>query len=186
MKKFWMPIVCLTLLGGCASHKYVKEQIAVLAEQRDQVDQAQDAKLAEIDVRSREALDRANSAHQLAAGKFLYSAVVPDVQVTFSGGQAKLGPAAAARLIELASQLKAENRNVYLEIQGHTDSTGSEAANEAVGLKRAEAVRQFLSRQGIALNRMATISYGETAPQASNATRAGRAANRRVVLVVMY
>ena len=76
-----------------------------------------------------------------------------------------------ARLRELVQRLKAENRNVYLEIQGHTDATGDAKANEALGLARAEAVRRFMSREGIALNRIATISYGDTAPVASGCER---------------
>ena len=54
-----------------------------------------------------------------------------------------------------------------------------------LGQSRAEAVRRFLSDQGIALNRMATISYGETKPVAPNNTREGRAQNRRVAIVVL-
>jgi outer membrane protein OmpA-like peptidoglycan-associated protein len=54
-----------------------------------------------------------------------------------------------------------------------------------LGQERAEAVRLFLNRQGIALNRINTISYGPDAPVQPNNTRDGRAANRRVVLVVL-
>ena len=50
---------------------------------------------------------------------------------------------------------------------------------------RAEAVRRYLSQQGIALNRMSTISYGEGSPVASNDTREGRSQNRRVAIVVL-
>jgi outer membrane protein OmpA-like peptidoglycan-associated protein len=78
-----------------------------------------------------------------------------------------------------------DNQYVYLEIQGHTVSTGSDQRNTAVGQARADAVRNFLGKQGVALNRMATTSYGEGAPVASNNTKAGRAANRRVVIVVL-
>jgi outer membrane protein OmpA-like peptidoglycan-associated protein len=54
-----------------------------------------------------------------------------------------------------------------------------------LGEERAEAVRLFLNEQGVALNRMNTISYGKTAPVADNKTKAGRAQNRRVNIVVM-
>ena len=54
-----------------------------------------------------------------------------------------------------------------------------------LGADRAEAVRRYLNKQGVALNRMATISYGEDEPVAPNNTRDGRAANRRVVVVVL-
>ena len=97
----------------------------------------------------------------------------------------QLSPEAEQRLAELAQRLKAENRNVYLEIQGHTDATGSADHNEKLGEERAEAVRRYLSRDGIALNRMSTISYGAEAPVAPNDTREGRAQNRRVAIVVL-
>jgi outer membrane protein OmpA-like peptidoglycan-associated protein len=87
--------------------------------------------------------------------------------------------------MEFAQKLKTDNKNVYLEIQGHTDASGPPAVNRRLGEERAEAVRRFLNQQGVALNRMATISYGEDAPVAPNDTRAGRAQNRRVVVVVL-
>jgi outer membrane protein OmpA-like peptidoglycan-associated protein len=97
----------------------------------------------------------------------------------------QLSPEAQARLTEFAQKLKGENQNVYLEIQGHTDSRGSEELNERLGAERAEAVRRFLNQQGIALNRMSTISYGKDSPVAPNDTPEGRAQNRRVVIIVL-
>jgi len=94
-------------------------------------------------------------------------------------------PEAQQRLAELAGRLKNENKNVYLEIQGYTDSTGTPDYNERLGEQRAEAVRRYLSSQGVALNRMATISYGQDQPVAPNDTREGRAQNRRVAIVVL-
>lgn len=96
-----------------------------------------------------------------------------------------LSPEAEERLTTLLNQLKTQNKPVYIEIQGHTDSTGSDAYNQKLGMERAEAARLFLYKQGLPLSRIATISYGESAPVASNATPQGRAANRRVVLVVL-
>ena len=86
---------------------------------------------------------------------------------------------------ELVQRLKSENKNVYLEIQGYTDSTGTPDYNDKLGEARAEAVRKYLNQQGIALNRMATISYGQEQPVAPNDTREGRAQNRRVAIVVL-
>jgi outer membrane protein OmpA-like peptidoglycan-associated protein len=97
----------------------------------------------------------------------------------------KLSSEADQRLTEFAEKLKGDNRNVYLEIQGHTDSTGPDSANQRLGEERAEAVRLFLNQQGVPLNRMSTISYGKADPVAPNKTRTGRAQNRRVVLIVM-
>ena len=103
----------------------------------------------------------------------------------FPVDKATLSPEAEQRLSELVDRLKGENRNVYLEIQGHTDSTGSSAYNEELGRERAEAVRRFLNAHGVSLNRMSTISYGKDAPVAPNDTAEGRAQNRRVVIVVL-
>jgi len=93
----------------------------------------------------------------------------------------------AKKLIDDAiAQLKAENRGVYFEIEGHTDATGPEIYNKKLGEDRAEAVRNYLHDQhGIALNRMQVISYGEEKPVVDNKTRTNRAQNRRVVIKVL-
>ena len=141
--------------------------------------------ISKLDKNVQEALDRANAAHKLAEGKFVYSTVLNGESINFSSGQAVLSKEAQAYLADLAQKLIADNQNVYLEIQGHTDATGPDALNVSLGLRRAEAVRLFLSQQGIALNRMSTISYGKILPVESNKTANGRASNRRVVIVVL-
>jgi outer membrane protein OmpA-like peptidoglycan-associated protein len=175
-------------LGGCATKKFVTEQVGAvdsrLATTQGQVS-AQQTQLGELDKTSREALDRATAAGKLAEGKFLYSMVLSDDSVKFPVESAKLSEEAQTRLLAFAQKLTSENRNVYLEIQGHTDATGTKEINHRLGEERAEAVRLFMNKQGVALNRMATISYGDEAPVASNKDRAGRAQNRRVVVVVL-
>ena len=147
--------------------------------------QTHGTKLGELDRTSREALDRAQAAGKLAEGKFLYSMVLSDDSVKFPVNGAQLSPEAQTRLLAFAEKMKAENKNVYLEIQGHTDATGAKANNMRLGAQRAEAVRLFMNKQGIALNRMSTISYADEAPVAPNTTRDGRAQNRRVVVIVL-
>lgn len=159
---------------GCASHKFVRENVAVV-----------DQRVTQVEGTAGEALQRANAAHKLAEGKFLYEVVLSDDSVKFPTDRYALSPEAEARLAELAQRLKAENRNVYLEIQGHTDATGDDTYNEQLGEARAEAVRRYLAKQGVALNRMATISYGEESPVAPNETPEGRSQNRRVAIVVL-
>lgn len=161
-------------LGGCATKKYVNEQITPVA-----------THLAAVDKTSQEALQRATAAGKLAEGKFMYQVVLSDDAVKFPSDVAALSPEAESRLAELAERLKGENKNVYVEIQGHTDDRADETYNYRLGEQRAESVRRFLARQGVALNRMATISYGEDEPVAPNENRDGRAQNRRVVLVVL-
>jgi len=180
--------VAAVSLGGCATREYVDQHVAgvdakVQATQ-SQVNQHQD-RLAQLDQSTKEALDRATAAGKLAEGKFLYSMVLSDDSVKFPVDSAKLSPEADQRLTEFAEKLKTDNRNVYLEIQGHTDSRGPVSLNQRLGEERAEAVRMFMNKHGVPLNRMSTISYGKQDPAADNKTRAGRAQNRRVVLVVM-
>ena len=182
-------------LTGCATKDFVREQVAVvdskaqanqmaLDQQKTTLDQHQ-AHLVRLDQATQEALDRATAAGKLAEGKFLYSMVLSDDSVKFPVDSAKLSPEAQERLNSFVEKLKQDNRIVYLEIQGHTDSRGSVALNQRLGQERAEAVRVFMSKHGVPLNRMATISYGKDEPVADNKTRDGRAQNRRVVLVVM-
>jgi outer membrane protein OmpA-like peptidoglycan-associated protein len=182
-------------LQGCATTDFVKKEIAGVDSRiqstQDQVNAQQgklsdhDARIAATDRTAHDALDRAQAAGKLAEGKFLYSMVLSDDSVKFSASGSDLTPEAQTRLSDFAQKLKTENRNVYLEIQGHTDDRGSKAGNLRLGQDRAEAVRRFLNQQGVALNRISTISYGDSAPVASNKNRAGRAQNRRVVVIVL-
>ena len=175
-------------LGGCATQDYVDKHVAAV---QGQVDTArghasdQDERIGAADKTAHEALERAIEAGKLAQGKFLYSMVLTDDATKFPVGGSTLSDEAKSRLTEFASKLKSDNRPVYLEIQGYTDATGAPAANLALGQARAEAVRLYLNEQGVALNRMATISYGQDNPVASNDTKDGRAQNRRVVMVVL-
>jgi peptidoglycan-associated lipoprotein len=175
-------------LGGCATKDYVNQQVAtedtkVQAAQAT-LDQHQ-THLSQLDQSTKDALDRATAAGKLAEGKFLYSMVLSDDSVKFPVASSKLSPEAEQRLSDFADKLKNDNRNVYVEIQGHTDSRGADSINSRLGEERAEAVRLYMNQHGVPLNRMATISYGKQDPVANNKTRSGRAQNRRVVLIVM-
>jgi len=182
-------------LSGCATKGFVRQQVGV-EDQKVQATEGQvtaqqatlqghEQHLGELDKNTREALERAEAAGKLAEGKFLYSMVLSDDSVKFPVESSELSPEAKARLLEFAQKLKTDNKNVYLEIQGHTDATGSPEINRRLGEERAEAVRRFMNEQGVALNRMNTISYGPDSPVASNKTRVGRAQNRRVVVIVL-
>jgi outer membrane protein OmpA-like peptidoglycan-associated protein len=168
-------------LGGCATKGFVRDQVAVVGQRVD----ATDAHVAQVEGTAKDALDRATAAGKLAEGKFLYSEVLSDDSMKFAVNHYDLTPEAEARLDAFADKLKGDNRNVYVEIQGHTDSTGAKDYNYKLGEERAEAVRRYLNEKGVALNRMNTISYGPDAPAQPNDTRDGRQANRRVVLIVL-
>jgi len=186
-------------VSGCATKTYVGEQVSKssassekrINEVESQVEATQtrvkehDSRIAELDKTTREALERAQAAGKLAEGKFVFSLVLSDDAVKFPVNKSALSQDAEDRLKDFAERLKSENKNVFLEIQGHTDSTGTPEFNMQLGEARAEAVRRFLNRQGIALNRMSTISYGQDEPVDSNKTKDGRAKNRRVVVVVL-
>lgn len=132
------------------------------------------------------ALTEAKDARKLAKGKILWSITLSDERVKFGFDQAKIPPEAAQALNELASQVKGMDKTVYIEIEGHTDSIGSEEHNLKLGDQRAEAVLNFLHEQGgLPLHAMSVISLGESRPVAENNTREGRSQNRRVVVRVL-
>jgi peptidoglycan-associated lipoprotein len=147
---------------------------------------ALEAGLASTAATAKEALERALAAGKLAEGKLLFTAVLTDDVTQFPFDKATLTRAAKTELNAFAEKLKTENQNVYIEVQGHTDNIGGATGNQALGLKRANAVVAYLNSEfGIPMHRMSALSYGESRPIASNKTKAGRAQNRRVVLVVL-
>jgi peptidoglycan-associated lipoprotein len=175
-------------LGGCATKGYVNQQVGSVDTRVSDVTARvadHDAKLANLDQNTRDALQRAQAAGKLAEGKFLYQEVLTDDSMKFRTAKADLSPEAQARLDAFVDKLKSDNRNVYVEVQGHTDTTGSKQGNYRLGEERAEAVRRYLNEHGVALNRIGTISYGADAPAQPNDKKAGREANRRVVLIVL-
>ena len=146
-----------------------------------------EADIAQVSKTAQDALERAAAAGKLAAGKMAYEVVLSEDKVKFGTNKAVLSKQAMEALDEFAAKVKAENRGVYIEVQGHTDSIGSAAHNHKVGQQRADAVRSYLhTKGGIPLHRLSAMSYGESMSVASNMNRAGRAQNRRVVLVVLY
>lgn len=181
LNRVMLLVAVIVSASGCATQKYVDESVARLETRLDE----QNERINELSETSRQALDRATNAGVLAQGKFLYTVVFTDGETTFDSDKSTLSDGAQSRLTRMAVDLKADNQNVYLEIQGHTDSTGSAQYNQLLGLQRAEAVRRHLHTQGIALDRMATISYGEDAPAEPNSSADGRALNRRVEIVVL-
>jgi peptidoglycan-associated lipoprotein len=121
-----------------------------------------------------------------AARRLVYEVVLSEDQGNFKFGKTTLPPQAKERIDEMVAQLKQDPKNVYIEIEGHTDSVGAKSLNEKIGLARAEAVQRYLYEQyQIPLHKMNIISYGKDKPIAPNKTRAGRAQNRRVVIRVL-
>jgi len=121
-----------------------------------------------------------------ATRKLVYEVTLSEDQGNFKLGAAALPDEARAKLDEVVNRLKSDSKNVFIEIEGHTDSLGSKELNNQLGLERAENVKRYLYEQHqIPLHKMNVISYGEDKPVAPNNKRDGRAQNRRVVVKVL-
>ncbi|HEV2721884.1 MAG TPA: OmpA family protein [Thermoanaerobaculia bacterium] len=194
-------------LGACATNKSVDQKIAESQAQSSkkiesvsgQVEDLQqkqkatdthlqqnDQAIAQLSQEAKDALKRATDAGVLAKGKVVFQQTFSEDRVKFKTNKYDLDDKGKAALDEFAGKVKALTDQYYVEIQGHTDDTGGKKLNDELGQRRAEEVRRYLSRSAqLPLNRMSTISYGDTLPVASNKTRKGRAENRRVVIIVL-
>lgn len=104
-------------------------------------------------------------------------------KILFGFNQSDLSATAEGNLDKLVTILK-EYPDTNIEIQGHTDSKGTDAYNQTLSEKRAGAVSTYLKNRGVAASRITTKGYGETAPVATNDTDDGRAQNRRVNFLI--
>ena len=131
---------------------------------------------------------QADLSADIAAGrKLVYEVTLSEDQGNFKFGKTDLPDEAKARIDQVVSQLKGEaGKDIYIEVEGHTDNVGSKELNYELGLERAEAVKRYLYAQHqIPLHKISVISYGEEKPVSPNNTRDGRAQNRRVVIRVL-
>ncbi len=205
--KFLSMTLMTAALGACATSGDVDKKIADAQAQTNkkiesvegQVEDLQnkqkatdahlaqnDVKLNELSQEAQDALKRAQEAGVLAKGKVVFQQTFTEDRIKFKSGQYELNKDSKGALDEFAAKLKDIKDPYFVEIQGHTDDVGGRRFNEDLGQRRADEVRRYLSRSaGIALNRMSTISYGDTLPVAPNKNKAGRAKNRRVVLIVL-
>jgi outer membrane protein OmpA-like peptidoglycan-associated protein len=103
--------------------------------------------------------------------------------VLFDVGSAILNPDARAAL-DQAAEVLLEYRKTAILAQGHTDSSGTEEYNQELSERRATAVMNHLVKRGVDADRITAVGYGEGYPVADNATPDGRAANRRVDLLL--
>jgi outer membrane protein OmpA-like peptidoglycan-associated protein len=165
----------------------------------DSAAQAAQQTAQQADQAADQALDVAKSADNLAKSanakaevidqanrKVAYEVVLNADDVTFGFGKSELSDSAKMSLADLIDKLKKDPRNVFIVIEGCTDSVGPSAVNDRLGLARAEAVERYLYEQyQIPLPKMDVISYGEENPVAPNGTREGRAQNLILVVLVM-
>jgi outer membrane protein OmpA-like peptidoglycan-associated protein len=204
---FATVVVAALALGGCATKKYVSREVGEVNQKVDtlagevektqerirrsevridEVNSSAQSGIAEAKSSAQAAMSKAELAERAAKGKIIYTVTLSNDKVTFPFNRAELSPEAKQLIDEAIAQIKAENRGVFFEIEGHTDASGPEAFNLKLGEDRAAAVRSYLHEQhGVALGRMEVISYGETRPVVDNKTSENRAQNRRVVIKIL-
>lgn len=199
----------LVLTQACATKKMVIEQVAALDKKVEGIETSveesqkrlkdhdaqlggQDQKLATIgtlisqhDQQFKNVDGRIAEVRKLAQGKLIFTETVRNGDAKFKFDSYELTPDSKATLDAFVQKLITENKGIYLEVQGHTDSTGPEEWNLQLGKKRADAVMEYLYKQHhIPLHRMQVISFGSVNPVADNKTSEGRAQNRRVEILV--
>lgn len=194
-------------LAGCAKKSYVQREVGEVNEKVDAVagevektqervresevriaavDQEAKSGIAEVKGSAQAAMAKAEEAEKAAKGKLVYTLTLSNDKVRFPFDKAELSDEAKAMIDESVGPLVKDNRGVWFEIEGHTDSTGDDTYNMTLGEVRALAARNYLAKaHGIGLNRLNVISYGEAEPVADNGTRDGRAQNRRVVIRIL-
>jgi outer membrane protein OmpA-like peptidoglycan-associated protein len=118
--------------------------------------------------------------------RLVYEVVISEDQGQFKFGSAALPEAVQQRIDQMIADLKANPRGNFVEIEGHTDSSGDKMVNQRIGEARAEAVKRYLyETHQVPLHKMNVISWGEDKPVSPNNTKDGRAQNRRVVIRVL-
>ena len=201
---------------ACATKKFVRTSVGEVNDKVDSlgrsVEETQErtrkneGKISEVDQKAgaaQQAADQAGQAAQAAHGaatavdnrltefdkqtrRLVYEVVLSEDSGNFKFGKTELPDEAKAKIDEVVSQLKQDPKNVWIEIEGHTDNVGPKAVNEKIGMERAQAVEKYLYEQyQIPLHKMNAISYGADKPVAPNKTKQGRAQNRRVVIKIL-
>ena len=198
------------VLTGCVSKKMFRQNVEETSTRVGSVESAveanekrikdlkedTDSRLADLDSRTNQATEVGRSAksqaeqasataEQAKRGRLIWEVTLSNDQVKFSFNQAVIPSDAAAVLDDLVRKIMAYDKAVYVEIEGHTDSTGGEDYNFTLGERRASAVRDYLAKAGVPLHALNVISFGEASPVADNGTSKGRAQNRRVVVRVL-
>ena len=197
-----VAVAALILTPACATKKYVLGETATLDQKvegvMNEVEASQkrlsehDEKLATIgqlisqhDSQFKAVDGKIEEVKTLIRGNLVMQATVRNDEAKFAFDSAELSAGAKGMIDQFVQRLIQENKGVYLEIQGHTDSTGSDEINIPLGKRRAEAVMMYLYKQHrVPLHRMSVVSLSSSVPVADNASRDGRAQNRRVEILV--
>jgi outer membrane protein OmpA-like peptidoglycan-associated protein len=99
--------------------------------------------------------------------------------IYFDSGKAVLRPESYPRMDSIV-EFMTHKKSARIEISGHTDNVGSAKTNKTLSLKRAQACRDYLTRNGVAASRIVAVGYGDERPIAPNDSEDGRQKNRRI------
>jgi outer membrane protein OmpA-like peptidoglycan-associated protein len=165
-----------------AQEKAADAQFRRTAEDRDEV--LLGARTAEAESARQRASRLEQELAALRAKETERGTVITLGDVLFEFDKADLKPGAVQDLSRLATVLR-DHPERQVSIEGHTDDVGTDSYNRELSEARAESVRSFLVRHGVAPNRIVARGYGEDYPVASNDSDAGRLQNRRVEVVIL-
>jgi outer membrane protein OmpA-like peptidoglycan-associated protein len=155
-----------------------RAQAEVARQQAEQTAQQATQQTEQMRARLRDQLNQVLATRETARGL-----IVNMSDVLFDTGQYTLKPGAREKLAKVSGILLAYP-NLQLQVEGYTDNVGSDEFNQTLSDKRAEAVRDYLTSQGVSMTNISAAGYGMNDPIADNSTSQGRAENRRVQLVV--
>ena len=201
---------------ACATKKFVRTEVETVGTRVETLSQsleatqeatrqngtritAVDAKADQVGIWAKEAQTAASAANSAVAAanakieavdastkRLVYEVVISEDQGQFKFGSAELPETVQQRIDQMIAELKANPRGNYVEIEGHTDSSGDKMTNQRIGEMRAEAVKRYLyEAHQVPLHKINVISWGEDKPVSPNNTREGRSQNRRVVIRIL-
>jgi outer membrane protein OmpA-like peptidoglycan-associated protein len=170
-------------------HQAEQSEARMIANARNEASKAKEelaserAKREEAEKRAQAALDNLNKFGKISQDS-RGTVISLSGSLLFASGKSSLLPSARRRLTEVADALMQGDPRSTIVVEGHTDSKGSATLNDALSLKRAEAVRTYLITRGMPRDRIEAEGFGFSRPIADNSTAEGRANNRRVEIVV--
>ena len=167
---------------GMAAAGVTAAATAATASTQEQIDKEK-AALAAANARRQKALDDLKLFANVVEDKERGLVISIGGETLFKVNSAKFGPSANQELTALSVYLQLDPRPTVVE--GHTDSSGKPAYNMKLSQERAKDVMDFLVAQGVSADRITSVGFGETRPIADNKTKAGRALNRRVDVVMV-
>jgi outer membrane protein OmpA-like peptidoglycan-associated protein len=209
-------VIAVGTTTACATKKFVRTEVDAVGTRVETLSQSLEttqeqtrqngARITQVDAKADQAgiwakeaqtaAQTANSAATAAAARIdavdastkrlVYEVVISEDQGGFKFGSSELPKPVQDRIDQMIADLKANPRGNFVEIEGHTDSSGDKMVNQRIGEARAEAVKRYLyEAHQVPLHKINVISWGEEKPVSPNKTREGRAQNRRVVIRVL-